>query len=693
VAKSFSNSYDYSTVALLGIVSQLDAVYNYDKHGNALPLNSPVQRRWAANEFEFYFQDSYKLKPNLTLTYGLRYSLFSPPWESNGTQVGPTFSLGDWFNARARNMNNGIGSNQDPTIMLDLAGQANGRPGFYNWDKKDFGPRVALAYSPKFSSGVLGDIFGNGDKTVIRAGFGVVYDRIGAGLLSTFDRYGSFGLSTTLSNSQVPSVSTAPRVTDLNVIPTVDQNGQLLFPPAPKGGFPFTPSINTQGLAINWGLDSSIKTPYSYTLDFEVSYVGRLSHRLLVQEDLAMPLNLVDKASGVNYFQAARALSQLSAAGTPTSNITPALVGPTAAYWQNLIAPLAPGDAYSLACTGGSTSSPLVAAYDLFSCNTFNETTPLWQLDQAGSDFSGNAGIAGTLTDANGFPVNYYPTVLGSSAFFNKQFKSLYGWRSKGIANYHAMQVSLRKKMSHGMQFDFNYTYSKAIDMSSDAERITEWGGLGGQVINSWDPKARRAVSDFDLTHQINTNWIWELPFGKNRWLLHDSHGIVNAIVGGWQLSGLGRWTSGFPLTVLNGGTWPTNWQLGGGAVQTGLVRTGTFYNAPGTLPGAVNIFADPTGATGIKAFRHAFPGESGGRNQIRGEGFAGLDAGLSKRWVMPWKESQGLQFRWEVFNVTNLKRFDVQSINTNLDNGSFGNYTGLLTNPRVMQFALRFEF
>ena len=524
-------------------------------------------------------------------------------------------------------------------------------------------------------------------------------------MLSTFDQYGSFGLSTTLTNDQVPSVASAPRVTDLNTIPVTDQNGNVIFPPAPPGGFPFTPQDNTQGLAINWGLDSSIKTPYSYALDLsvarelpkglsiEVSYVGRLSHRLLVQEDMAMPLNLVDTASGVTYFQAARALSELSAAGTPTSSITPALVGPTAAYWQDLIAPLAAGDSYSLSCSGGSTSSPLQAAYDLFSCNTFNETTALWQLDQAGSDFSGNAGIAGSLTDANGNPVNYYPTKLGSSAYFNKQFKSLYAWRSKGIANYHAMQVSLRKKMSRGLQFDFNYTYSKSIDMGSDAERIGPWSGLSGQVINSWDPKARRSVSDFDLRHQINANWILEMPFGKGRWLARDAGGALNALIGGWQLSGLARWTSGFPVSVLNGGTWPTNWQLGGGAVQTGPVHTGTFYNAPGTPEGSVSIFADPTGPTGIGAFRHAFPGESGGRNQIRGNGFAGLDAGLSKRWVMPWKESQSLQFRWEVFNVLNLKRFDVQSINTNLDSGSFGNYTGLLTNPRVMQFALRFEF
>src|SRR5262249_28924300 len=155
-----------------------------------------------------------------------------------------------------------------------------------------------------------------------RGGFGIVYDRVGAGLLSTFDQFGSFGLSTQLSNANIPSVATAPRVTGLNDLPLVDQNNQPFYPAAPPGGLPYTPPPNPFGLAIEWGLDRSIRTPYSYNIDFsvgrelrsgfslEVSYVGRLSHRLLAQEDLAMPLNIKDPQSGVTYFQAARKLSE-----------------------------------------------------------------------------------------------------------------------------------------------------------------------------------------------------------------------------------------------------------------------------------------------------------------------------------------------------------------------------------------------
>ena len=231
-----------------------------------------------------------------------------------------------------------------------------------------------------------------------------------------------------------------------------------------------------------------------------------------------MPLNFKDPKSGVTYFQAAKRLSELGAAGTPTSAITPQLVGPTAAYWQNIIQPLAPGNAFlfggnpqsNSTCITGSTTSTLQAVYNLYSCNVFNETTALWQLDQAGSDYSGNPGLAGVSGD-------YYTPVTGASTFFNRQFKSLYAWRSAGNANYNALQVSVHKRMARSLQIDVNYTFSKSIDIMSDAERVTEWGGLGGQVINSWDPNSRRAVSDFDLTHQINGNWIYQMPFGRGQ--------------------------------------------------------------------------------------------------------------------------------------------------------------------------------
>jgi len=705
VSADFGNSYDFPLIALMGIVTEVDASYNYLKDGSVLPQGAPVQRHFGADSYEMYVQDSWKIKPNLTFTYGLRYSLFSPPWETKGLQVAPNFSLGQWLLQRGRNMAQGIPANQDKLVQFDLAGPANGgKKGYYDWDYHNFGPRLAIAYSPRVHSGLFKSLFGEGDKTTIRGGFSMIYDRIGAGLLNTFDQNGSFGLSTGLTNpAGVESLECAPRLTDVHVIPTNAINdaasgcdGHQLFLPAPPGTFPqtFPSTLDTGGFAIAWGLDDTIKTPYSYAIDFsigrdlgkgfsmEVSYVGRLSHRLLIQEDVAMPSDLVDPASKIDYFTATTELAKIYRTGLDTLSFNSSMVPANVAqYWQDMIQPLASGDQYRIRrCTPGNavnfTSDPVVAAYDLFCGFNQNETTALFVLDLLG------------MRSASG--TQYFPKD-GPNSFFNPQYSSLYAWRSASNGNYHAMQVNLRHRMEHGVQFDFNYTFSKSIDLASDAERIGAWGGLGGQIINSWSPKQLRAVSDYDATHQFNANWIVELPFGKGRLLGRNSGRGLDAIIGGWQLSGLYRWTSAFPFNVSNGFQWPTNWQLGGQAIRTGSVHTGVFKQPDGS----VNVFQEGAGPSGaITQFRSPFPGEAGARNQVRGDGFFGVDLGLSKRWKMPWSEGHSVQFRWEVFNVTNATKFDSQSIAPELDiSGSFGNYGGLLTNPRVMQFALRYEF
>lgn len=716
VDSGFGNNYDYPMMALVGMVSQVNAQYNFTKSGAALPDKTPVSRRFAADTWEMYAQDSWKVKPNVTVTFGLRYSLFSPPWETNGLQVTPNVSLSDWFNQRGSGMLKGVPSSAAPRLSFNLGGPANHAPGFYNWDKKDFAPRLAIAWSPSAREGLLGSLFGGPGKTSIRAGAGIVYDRLGPALLATFDANGSFGLATGLTNiGTVLTPTTTPRITGLTGLANIPVNSlpdptttpptpvTQIFASSPGGSFPQTfPSgldNATGSYAVYWGMDNKIKTPYSYTLDLsvarelghdmalEVSYVGRLSHRLLSQSDVAAPLDLVDPKTGMDYYTAVRALAKVYRQGTPTQGVNDSMFGAAAQYWADIY-PNAPTGGFRIhRCTGSDSQGnpieygnpdPVIAAYDLFCGFSFNETSAVQGIDQGYGieDMSHNPLYAKT----------------GPYTFVDPQFAALYAWRSIGTGAYNALQVSLHKHMSRGLQFDVNYTYSRSFDISSDASRVTAEGGLGGLVLNPWQPKALRSVSDFDLTHQINANWIAELPFGKGKRLGRDAHGALEAIIGGWQLSGLARWTSGFPIGAGNGAQWPTNWQQSGYATQTGPLKTAGVVKNP---DGTVNIFGNSAAAaTAFSAFTADFPGQVGNRNNIRGDGFAGLDLGLSKRWTMPWRDSHSLQFRWEVFNALNLTRFDVQSLNLSITNSStFGNYTGLLTNPRVMQFALRYEF
>ncbi len=301
VATAGRSAYGDSLIPLLGIVSQTNVIYNYNIDGSVLAPGAPVERVYGANEFELYMQDSWHLRDNLTVSAGLRYGLYSPPWEVNGQQVAPTVNLGEWFDQRAANMRAGIPSSASETITFVPGGPVNDGPGFYDWDKNNFAPRFSVAWEPKPS-------------WVVRGGYGIVYDRIGAGLASTFDNGGSFGLSNNLDSpfGGFGELSPEVRFTDVDTVP-------VTYPDAPPAGFPATPEtgrrrhhaehrpVGADAVLARLQRRSSARS-WASSYGIEAGYVGRRGRNLLVRRDLAMPLNLTDPASGVDYFTAARQL-------------------------------------------------------------------------------------------------------------------------------------------------------------------------------------------------------------------------------------------------------------------------------------------------------------------------------------------------------------------------------------------------
>lgn len=694
---NFVQAYDLAVSTLAGVISEGFSNYNRTKTGSVLGLGVPARRDFKSNEAEWYLQDAWRVRPNLTVTVGARYTLLQPPYETTGTQVAPTGNIHDWFNQRSKAML--AGQSYAPLLTFDLAGKANGRPPYWGWDYKDIAPRIAFAWAPSGSgTGFWDRLLGGAGKTSIRGGFGIYYDHYGEGIVNSFDQNGSFGLTTQLSNpAGIMSAGggngnpIAPRFTGLNSIPDA-----VILPP-PTGGFPQTPpsTLSSGGYAITWGMDNKIQTPYSEVFDFsltrelpngfivEASYIGRLSHHLLQEEDLAMPLNLVDPSSKTTYFQAATLLSKASNAGTDINNLA------AIPYWEHLFPGAAgmlgfgaPGSSANLGCAPGNNANATnytatQAIYDMWSCYVGNETSALFNLD---------------------VPDICLPSCssLGPNAYFDPQFSSLYAWRSIGNAAYNGLQLMLRHK-GHGLDFDLNYTYSKSIDMGSNAERINEFQGFGfaSQVINSWNPAQLRAISDFDTTHQLNANWVYEMPFGKGKYFGSGMHGVSQAVFGGWNISGILRVTSGYPFTVEPGlGYWPTNWQLTSATVMLKRPKTGRYTDPSGNP----NVFAgDPTkiGSPGAY-FRFSYPGESGQRNELRGPGYFDIDAGLAKVWNIT--EHQSLRFSWESFNVTNTPRFDVGQLqfagNNSMTTGpTFGEFGKTMGTPRIMQFALRYSF
>ncbi len=686
VDSGFNHAYDFPLAALMGIESEVDGVYNYKigaSSGTQIGQNQAITHHWAVDNYNFFFQDTWKVRRDLSITYGLNYQLMTPMTETAGQEVTPTINMGTWFNQRQAAMNKGIPDNQvlggSGLIGFGPAGSPYGKPGLYSSQTKNFAPRLGIAWSPSFDSGLLNKVFGN-NKTSIRAGAGMYYQNFGPELAQSYSASGEYGVSSQVSNPSASlALSAAPRIgaslSDMNNIPlsllttlNLAPPSTITFPQIPQGG----------GFAIAHGIDQSLKTPYSYALDFsiqrqlpgkmtlDVAYVGHISHRLMVLDDVASPMNLVDPKSGISYFAAARQLSSLWRQNVPESSINAATVGNTAQYWQNMLTPQA---SYTLACSSGaSTTNVLMAVYDIFGpgCGSlYNETT-------------GNF-----LIDVVGLP-SYLNT--GPYSFYNSQYSSLWDWRSIAWSNYNALQVSLKKQMSNGVMFGLNYTYSKALDIESTSERGIHY--LTDSVINAWNPGQMYGPGDADLRHQINGYWVAELPFGRGKAVASNVHGVADALISGWRAAGTTRWSSGFPVSVFMGYVWPTNWDEMGWADLTGQpIKTGTTITN-----GVPNLFKNPAAARA--GFDYAFPGESGVRNPIRGDGYLATDLNFSKQWKIPHTESHSLEVRWSIFNAFNNTRFDAFSMQDEWDvSSSFGNYSSTLTQPRRMEFAGIYRF
>ena len=668
VSAGYTVSYQRALANLLGTVPQVSNIANYAvtsaEDGTLLPDGAFISRHYKANEFEYYVQDQWQIRQNLTMTFGIRHTILQTPYETSGQQVTPTIDTHAWFTQREAAALQGQVYEQD--LSFAPSGPYYGTPGFYPKQKLNIAPRFALAYAPD-------------TKTSLRVGAGMYFDHYGEALINAFDQNGgSFGLSTTVvSQPNVLSTNTSPRFTGRSALPPSTAT------PAPSQTFPFLAPQNQFGIL--WGLDNRLKTPYTEAFDasvqrqlpggmtLEVAYVGRLGRHLVQQLDLAEPVDYTDPQGGGDYYSAGARLSALTDQNAGGSAIIPAIP-----YFEHVF-PFMQGIDYS----GESATQAIYNNEWAPNRYSYGETTAL-----ADIDFYCNYGC----------PTGY------KSKFWQNQFSSLYALSTIGMSYYNAAQVSLRHPMSHGVQFDVNYTFSKSIDMGSDAERTSEFSSPSGtgiaaatsEILNTWKPDLNRAVSDFDTRHIITVDTVAALPFGRGKALLGKSNRLVNAVVGGWQLSGIFRTTSGLPFSVIAPG-WATNWQVQSFGVVTGDVKAGLHRDAAGTP----NYFSNPNainnGVYTGSPIRLPYPGEAGERNFFRGQGYLSLDNSLSKSWKLG--DYGAVKFDWAVYNVTNTNRFDPSpslSLDNELTSGSLGTASALLggnSAPRRMQFALRYDF
>lgn len=679
IRTDWNNNARIALAQVIGRLSQYTAQFNFGLDGKPLTAGSPAVREFATEEYDVYGQDVWRFGSDMTMTLGLRYGLSRPVYETQGFQASPNVGLQDYLERRIAAAKQGI--NYTDPIQILKSGPANDAPGFYPWDKNNFQPRLAVAWNPKFRDGLGAKIFGKDGASTFRGGFAITNDYFGQALAVNFDGNNTLGFQSNLTiaaNTYNVTTNPAPLFTglgmDIRALPGITVPTGLTFPQQQ----PLDDRRRIEG-----SLDNNLRSPINYVwnatysrllpggLAVEASYIGRKARNLLASRDAMALNNITDPKSGQDWYTAAGILQDLRIKDTPLSQI------PNLPFFDNMYARgavAAAVDDYNGTDYAGRLTNTQAAYAMMAYCDECLGYGTDWTSLQDALDLFG-----------------------GNKLFFNRQYGALSAYGTIGSSDYHGGSLSVRQRFK-SLLWDLNYTFSKSMD---DASGLQTSGVFGAAfILNPLRQRDNRSVSDFDVRHIVNFNSVWDLPFGKGKTFFGKSNTAVDYIIGGWQLSSIFRYSSGLPVVdPFDNNGWATNWNIRSYGV---LVRPLKSTPTRGSGTAAPNLFSDTTYA--YQSYRSPRAGETGNRNLLRYPGFVTLDFGLFKVFKMPYKETHNLQFRWEVFNATNTQSFTGVtgfSVGTDPYLGgpggvplpNFANFTGIQGDPRIMQFALRYQF
>jgi carboxypeptidase family protein len=665
--------WDPAYALALGHFGSVASQFNQGHNLQTLPQGVAAVRDYRYYEYEGYAQDTWRVRSDFTLTYGLRYQYYSVPFEVNGIEALPSQDFHAFLDPR---IPAGLqGSSALPNVVTyNFGGKANhGAPSLYAANPHDLAPRVAFSYNPSAKEGLLSHLFGD-RKTVIRGGGGLVYDHPITNATNFIQDQLSYLFSNASTTQSGGNLATDPRFTALGTLPPLVPPTPITVPfapftvPTPSGPFP----IGTAEGQVNYALDNHLKTPYSITYSFgiqrelpanfllEMTYVGRLGRRLITQSDAGQVVNFKDPTSG--HFLASDFAALSNQMRQPGFNgvVTPQ------PFFENQMGGTAACQAVDLNCT------------------------------QLLADFDTGQVVRGDLGDVSQFlqllPFLGFPGFAGGVGL-NPQFATSVYINNQGFSSYNGLLTTLHKKLSHGLQFDVSYTYSHSIDNAS-APTNNVFGssatqGSGGVLCDAINLRTCRGNSDFDTTHIISGGGIYDLPVGRGRMLASTIPNWLNQVIGGWQVSGLEVWHTGFAFTTI-AQAFPISFVNNGAGVfdgNTAALKT-NIHTDP--TSGKLQLFANPTAAIG--AFNGPLGLQPGNRNILRGPHYSNFDIGLGKHF--PIKERLQMEFRADAFNVFNHANFGLpQGGATDITNSSV---FGVITNtsdPRELQLALRLDF
>lgn len=619
-----------------------------------------------------FVQDSWKIKPNFTLNYGLRWE-FNPPMvdiaqhvetfrpgenstvypcgiNSQGQGASLTYWQGVFSSAGLSGPINCATTGAEPTGLV-VPGDPGVPAGLTSTYYKAFAPRIGLAYSPDFKGGPLAKLFGSNGKTSIRAGFGLFYNPIEELVAAQFGAEPPFGGSSAVYDEffNTPFVAQAgyanPNPFGGIINPIKGQSTDLsLFRPILLYG-DFQPHLRTQYTS---QYNLTIQRELSNSTMLQIGYVGSQGHRLLASHD-------------INPSNPQSCLDIMSIASANPANVTSygvqATCSPTFedSQWsvtvpQNFAFHLPNGSTVTGAAGGTPVQLVGLRPYSSPNCVT-------------------NGPNIGTGCPVDGIPV----------------FTDVFAEDTITSSVYNALEMMLQKRFSHGLQFQAAYTYSKSIDDGSTFE----------ETLDPFNFRASRALSVYNSKQRFVISYDWELPIRKYS-------GFKGKLLDDWEVSGITQFQSGFPIrldTADDTELINSFFFLGTEAPSRvapfqklnprntysslGLSTPGYWFNPSDFATAANNPNNAPVPPLG--QFNNGTQ-----RTICCGPGLEDWDFSVHKK--IPISESKYLQFRAEIFNIFNRTNYSNPDGHFSDGPTEFGKITSA-GDPRLFQFALKFFF
>lgn len=669
------SNWDRLYAATLGLVNNVGILAVRNGQLQPQPLGTQLEAKTTLRAYNFFVQDSWRIKPSITLTYGIGYGWQTTPQELHGQQTfiadhdtGDSIINGLQY-IQAKEAAAEAGTIYNPTLSY-IPVKDSGRSNVFNVDYGDWAPRASIAWNPSFRDGYLGKIVGD-RKTVIRGGYGIAYDRVntvqsviipmlGVGFAQTINVLsplcnatgaGGPGCNAAggVGNGGNPGLASF-RVGVDGTIPTPPLPTAVTSPIIPSA--PFAETLSFQN-------DPNFKDGRAHMVDFtiqrslpgqmilEIGYVGRFGRDLAGSINFnSAPYMFKDKTSGQIFAQAYDAVATQLRAG----------VAPTAVANQPWFENQLPG--LGVGC--GPSNSNISSTACIASGNAVN--------------FINNnvSSLFNTIDIDRQF-------VLGLQPYDNLQVLDLFMRDSHDSSNYNAFVITLRNNNWHGLVFDLNYTRSKSLDDVGAVQNAAEYHSSSYNFGLDYGP------SFFNRPNVFNAIFNYDLPFGGSH-RISSSHSAVNKIIGGWYTAGILRISSGVPNLVtvsgqsfgggdifgISAGMLPTVpiGSIGGGGIHSSVCSTGAGSggNGPGCATAGtgtgLNYFANPVAA--IADFRPtllATDTNDGRDSPLPGLGFWNFDMSVGKSTSIT--ERLKVEFSADFFNLFNHVNFLDPSLDT----------------------------